>query len=76
MINLNTPADKVFTLLSTDLSHSSGCHLESPEWPEAPPEPWPKVLAARAPDVTVNKGLGLGGPCLGEDWFLPWLVFL
>ena len=59
MIYLNT---------STDLSPSSGYLLEWPEWLEAPLEPWPKLLAARAPDVAVNKGGGLGGPSRGEDW--------
>ena len=40
---------------------------------EAPPKPWPKVLAAKALDMVVTEGLGLGGPELVEDpW--PWFV--
>ena len=40
--------------------------MEWPDWPEAPPEKWPTVLATRAPDVTVDEGAGLGGP-LSEE---------
>ena len=72
---LNTPTDKVFTFLSTDLSCSSGCLSLWPEWPEAPPEPCPKVLAVKVPDMVVADRLGLEGPNLAEDpW--PWFVLL
>ena len=60
---------KYLTFLVTDLSRSSGCLLPWPEWPG--PE-----VAARAPDVVVALGAGLGGPKPGEDLFWPWLVLL
>ena len=67
MIILNTPTDKVFMFLSTDLFSSSGCHLVWPVWPGTPPKPWPGVLAAKGPDVALAEGLGLGGLHLKED---------
>ena len=60
----------------THLSCSSGCRCCWPDWPDMPPEAWSRVLAARALDIAVAIGAGLGGPKLVEDswpWFvLPW----
>ena len=44
-----------------------------PKWPEAPPEPWSEVLAAKVLDVVVMEGLGLGGRELVLD---PWPWFM
>ena len=41
--------------------------MANPDW-------WPQVLAARAPEVTVALGRGLGGPKEQEEDLWPWLV--
>ena len=41
----------------------------------ASPEPLPEVFAAKAPEVTVASGEGLGGTKREEDswpWLVPW----
>ena len=44
---------------------------------KALPELWPKVLVARAPDVTVELSAGLEGPPVPKESPLwPWLVLL